>query len=485
MAGLALLFFVKAAALALFLTPLWDIPDESGHLSYALDLADGRGFPVYGRTLLAPEVTARWTTGAAGRLPFNWVAQHPPLYHLVDAPFALAARAATPDPDLRLKIPRLLTVAAATLALLLFFQALLEATEDPIFALAAAGSVSFLPMYTHVASGTHHEPMLAMAGGLAALGWVRLVRTGTFRDALATAAGLGVAGAIKLTALPVAGALLALMPRYLRGVGGVRKAGRWLLAAALALAIPALWLLRNWKIVGHPLVYSTPGSFSIRRLLRLLAEEPVFDHTFKNFLGLIGWMGSGELRWFQISGRFLAPFLLTALLAAGCAAVWLWKDTAGLPPGDRSLVRLLPLVVFAAALLPALPPDRPGALFKQVLYALLLALPLFSLALLFEKSDARRETIRSSQWVVLVFTAAYLWNVWRGHAIYGEMRAVHGRYFFAILPFLLLAVAYPAALLWPRGRGRDAALLGLLLLLGVTESAFFLLKVIPFYRGAS
>jgi hypothetical protein len=479
---LALLFFVKAGALALFVTPLWDVPDESGHLSYALDLADGRGFPVYGRTLLATEVRALWKADGAGPLPFNWVAQHPPLYHLLAAPVALAGRAATADPNLRLKIPRLLTAAAAAFALLLVFQALFEASEDAVFALAAAGSVSFIPMYTHVASGTHHEPMLALAGGLVALGWVRFVRTGEFRDALATAAGLGLAGAIKLTALPVAAALLALMPRYLREPGGARKAGRWLLLVAAALTIPALWLMRNWSIVGHPLVYSTPSPFSLTRLLRLIAEEPVFDHTFKNFLGLIGWMSGGELRWFQISGPFLLPFLLAAVLAAGAAAVWLWRDVGSLPRGDRSLIRLIPLAVFAAALLPALSRELPTALVKQAVYAALLAVPFFGLALLFERADARRETIRSSQWVVLIFTGAYLWNVWRGHAIYGQMRAVHGRYFFAILPFLLLAVAYPAMLLWPRGRIRDAVLLAFLLLLGVTESAFFLLKVIPFYR---
>jgi hypothetical protein len=54
-----------------------------------------------------------------------------------------------------------------------------------------------------------------------------------------------------------------------------------------------------------------------------------------------------------------------------------------------------------------------------------------------------------------------------------------------VLPFLVLAFVFPAAGLLRRGPRRDAGLLALLAALFVNETAFFLLKVIPFYRGAS
>ena len=484
MAAIALLFFLKTATLAFFVTPLWDVPDESGHVAYVLDLADGRGLPVYGRTPLPPEVLAHWSAEGAAVPPFNWVAQHPPVYHALAATFVLAARAVTGDEAIRLRSPRLLSVLAATLALIVLFRLLAEGTGDPSFALAAAGAVSFVPMYGHLASGTHNEPLLALGGALVGLAWVRLVRTGSFSDAMRAGAALAFAGGIKLTALPVAAALLTLLPRYLRAPSARAKAGRWLLVAAVALAVPVLWLARNRVTAGHPLVYAAPESFHPGRLARLLAVEPVADHTVKNFLGLIGWMGNGTLRWFQISGAYLAAYLFAALLAAGAAAAWLWKDVGSLRPAPRLFVRLLPIAAFTAALAPALRAPVHGAA-KQLLYALLLAVPFFGAALLFERSDTSRELLRSAQGVILVFLAAYFWNLWRGHAIYGQFRAVHGRYFFAILPFLMLGVGYPAVRAWSPGPRRDAALAALVALLAVAETAFLVAKVIPFYRAST
>lgn len=481
MAVVAVLFFLKTAALALFVTPLWDVPDEIGHLAYVLDLADGRGLPDYGRTPLPPEVLARWEARGSAIPAFNWAAQHPPVYHALAAPFALAARAVTSDPEARLRAPRLASVLAATLALIVLFRVLREATGDAVFALSGAGSVSFVPMYSHLASGVHNEPLLALAGSLAALGWVRLVRSGRTGDALRTAAALGVAGATKLTALPVAGALLVLMPRYFTRQRGWRKGAAWLFVSLTALAAPAVWLLRNWMTAGHPLVYAAPEGFSPGRLAQLLAREPVFDHTFKNFLGLIGWMGGGQLRWFQISGAFLGMYLAAGLLIALAAAIWLWRDSGRLPATARTVLRVLAAAAAAGGLLPALS-GGPSDLLKHILYALVLGIPFFGLALFFERTEPEREVIRSSLWVVLVFLGAYLWNVWRGLAIYGQMRAVHGRYFFAIVPFLLLGFGAPAAWLTRTWRWRDVAWIGLLVTLGATEAAFFLWRVIPYYR---
>jgi uncharacterized membrane protein YhaH (DUF805 family) len=65
------------------------------------------------------------------------------------------------------------------------------------------------------------------------------------------------------------------------------------------------------------------------------------------------------------------------------------------------------------------------------------------------------------------------------------MRATNGRYFFAVLPFLVLAFVFPASSLVRRGRWRDIGLLALLAALFVNETLFFLLKVIPFYKGGS
>jgi preprotein translocase subunit SecG len=38
---IAALFLVKAVVLALFVTPLWDVPDEVGHYALVADMAEG------------------------------------------------------------------------------------------------------------------------------------------------------------------------------------------------------------------------------------------------------------------------------------------------------------------------------------------------------------------------------------------------------------------------------------------------------------
>ena len=208
MVFVAALFLVKAVLLALFVTPLWDVPDETGHYAIVADLADGKGLPLPGRSILPPDVVADWAKGKV--LPteerWNWVAQHPPLYHVLAVPFLAAARALTPDPHWRYRAPRLLSALSGAGALLVLFAVFRQASGDAVFALAAASALSFLPMFSHMSSGTNHDVFLALLCGLAALFWVRLSRSGRFSDGVKMGVALAAAGATKLSALAVAAA---------------------------------------------------------------------------------------------------------------------------------------------------------------------------------------------------------------------------------------------------------------------------------------
>jgi hypothetical protein len=63
----------------------------------------------------------------------------------------------------------------------------------------------------------------------------------------------------------------------------------------------------------------------------------------------------------------------------------------------------------------------------------------------------------------------------------GDMRATHGRYFFAVLPFLLLGLFLPAfGVIAARWGSRSLLLVPLLL--AIDEAAFFAARVLPFYR---
>ena len=485
MVAVVVLFLVKAVVLALWVTPLWDVPDETGHYAIVADLAQGKGLPLQGRSVVPPDVMADWMHRGAAESPMsNWVAQHPPLYHLLAAPLLSAARGVTRDPHWLYRAPRLLSAVSGAAALLLFFLAFFEASGDPLLSFAAAAAVGLVPMYSHMASGTNHDIFLAFASGLVALCWVRFERSGLFSDGMRTAAALSLAGAVKLSVVPVAAALWLLCFLRLRCRGWNRLA-RAIAIGATSVSLPALWVLRHWWLLGNARVHPISRErFHLASFLAYLREEPVVDHTFKNFFGLIGWTGTGggSLRWFQISGLFLAPYLLLALAAAAGAGVWLWRRR---PNDFRPLAGAAAALVFGFCFFWLFTRGDGSEPVKRVLYSALAAVPFLALPLVFGKREAGEAILCGSHFVFLVFSLAYLFNSFEGYEIYGQMRATNGRYFFAVLPFLVLAFVFPAASLFPRRRWRDIGLLTLLAALFVNETAFFLLKVIPFYRGAS
>ena len=487
MAGVVGIFFVKAVVLALWVTPLWDVPDETGHYGIVADLADGRGLPLPGRSVLPADVVADWAKGKTLTTEerWNWVAQHPPLYHLAAVPFLAMGRAVTRDPNWRYRAPRLLSALSGATALLVLFALFREASGDGLFALSSASCLSFLPTFSHMSSGTNHDVFLALLCGVAALFWVRLSRSGRFSDGLKMAAVLAAAAATKLSALVVAAALLAFAWRALTS-RGPRRAVEWLSMAALAVSLPALWALRHFLLLGntrlHPI---SKEPFRLGGFVSYLRENPVVDHSFKNFVGLIGWTGrgAGRVDWFQISGVFFSAWLAVALAAAGGAAVWLWRTdrSRGRVVGRSAAVLLFLFGVFW--LFSRADGSEPV---KRLLYALLISVPILALPrLLAGRESALEGVTAASQWVFLVFSAAYLVNSWEAYAIYGAMRATNGRYFFAILPWIGLAFALPAARLVKPGRARAAVLLAAPAALFVNETLFFLLRVLPFYRRAS
>jgi hypothetical protein len=482
---MAVLFAVKATFLAFCVTPLWDVPDEVGHYALIADIADGRGLPLPGRSVIPEEVARDWATkkNLSAEERWNWVAQHPPLYHLAAVPFLKLGRLLTDDAHLRYRAPRMLSALSGAAALFLFFETFIEAGADPAFAFFAASSIAFIPMFSHMSSGTNHDVFLALLCGFAALYWVRLSRSGNFDGGLRMAVALTLASAVKLSAVVVSAALLLLSFRLLTSRGG-RRLAQWLTMAAISASLPALWALRQWILLGNARLHPVSRSpFDLSSFFGYLRNDPVVDHTFKNFVGLIGWTGTGggELRWFQISGIYLAIFVTLALVAVVGTALWLWR----LPGGTRWVGQIASVGVFLFAFLWLFSGQDGSSPPKRLLYSLLAAVPFLAVAHLFTGKRTTDWVPVAAQGVFLLFSLAYLVNSWEAYQIYGHMRATNGRYFFAILPFLVLAFLFPLDRLFPGSPRRNAALAAVLATLFVNETAFFLLRVVPFYRAGA
>jgi hypothetical protein len=483
--AVAVLFFVKASVLALFVTPLWDVPDEIGHLAYAAGILDGRGVPPPGGAVIPRELAERWTgRPLPGPIP-NWTSIHPPGFELLAAGALAGARAATPDFEWQVRLTRLPSALFGALTIFLLFRLLVLAGARSAAALGGATAVAFIPMFSHMSSGISPDALSAALGALAAIAWVRVVRLRTYSAALALALALAAAGAVKPTVAPVLLAVAVLLPPRLPG----RPAAKLLAAAgvsALAASTSALWLFRLGRV---PAVASGPPA--VRRhglgaFLDAFRDLPLLDHTFKNFFGLMGWTGGGgaRLRWFQISGAFLAVEFVLVLAMAALAVAWIWRldfENPAAPPG-------LAWAAWAAAgaallLSTAWLCSRPAtAAPKLVAESMIFAVPFLSVSRIWRRRTEAEEIVFSSQFVVLVFTCVYLANVVRSYLPSGQMRGAHGRYFFVVLGFLLLALYLPAVerlRAWPRWRSALAVGVGAQVL---NEAAFYALRVIPFYR---
>jgi hypothetical protein len=111
---------------------------------------------------------------------------------------------------------------------------------------------------------------------------------------------LAAAGATKLSALAPS-AVLVLAAAFLLASRGAQRARQWLAIAALSASLPGLWLVRHRLLLPGVSAHPTGAPRFDLDIVSYLTRYPVLDHTFKNFVGLIGWTGTGhgDLRWFQ------------------------------------------------------------------------------------------------------------------------------------------------------------------------------------------
>jgi hypothetical protein len=474
--ALALVFLIKAMTMALFVTPLWDVPDETGHYSYVRDIAEGRGLPLLNQSWIESDILEH-LHGEPGRpRQANWIAQHPPVYYLIAAvPLRITAWF-TDDAEILYRAPRVVAPVVGDLDLPVPPRTLVLAGVTAATAAVMASVLGFLPMYTHLASGTSHDVPLLLFSALATLAWVRFLLDRRLTQAYLCCLWLGLAAGTKLTALvllaPMVATLIAEVP------GGWRQWLRHGLGFSIAaLAIPGLWLIRNLVHFGNP--FATASSLFYREaqtipldtpFLDFLAQHPVIEHFMLNSFGLIGWMGTGAGRvwWFQVDGferstYSLLTFLAVAVLAA-CLVVRMIKDPPATAPAPAQQGTLLESVsgrvfhpgtllrrpwpwLIAAGVLCAVAfavnptPQTLPATLRLLGPSLLLgaAVPALWLAL---AAPVSADRMIGYGVILFVFFAAVVLNQLYGiHLDDGRMRATHGRYFYPVFPALLLAVA--------------------------------------------
>lgn len=481
---LAFLFFAKFVAYAWLVTPLWDIPDESGHYSYAKDVSSGE-LPLLGKARIDPEVQRSWKKRADAQPQGNWIAQHPPLYYLLDAPFVLAARNVGMDFEHQVRAARLPSALFGALTILGMILFLATVTGRLELGLAGGVFLGATPMFTHLSTGVSHDTLVACTATWAMYWVVRWLDSRRFRHLVCAGLLVAACTVTKITGLAMAVPMffaLAWQLWRMPSPGGAESGRRilhWSLRSValwLVMFTPVCaWIARNLLHFHmmfpdssdlHPAAKVPIGFFEF------MTRFPVWEHIILNLIALVGWNGSagGSLRWVQADG-YLARYFLAVLGAGSLAAIFAPVIARiRMPIPHTATLAALFLVAILYILWPQLDLVRWTCL---LLLAALLA-TLATHASRFWRGERNGWLLFAGAATTIFFLFAYYETL--RDAFGGYMRATHGRYLYPVIPFLMLVLLWPA-----RGQRASRIVLGISVFGMLIAEGFFLQQVFPLY----
>lgn len=477
--SLGVLLFVKFAFFAFFFTPLWEIPDESGHYSYVESLSKGT-YPILGKAHMADDVTRSWL-GPGKKPPPNWIAQHPPFYYLLDAPVVVLARAAGLDFEGQVRTARLLSSLSGALTVVGIILFITLATRDRRLGIAAGIFVAATPMFVHLSSGVSHDTMVACLASWSAYFLARWARSRSRVALCACAALMGLGAITKITTLAASIPLFGVMTAKIwfdESSQTVRErvlqAGKLWIIMFIA---PGAWMVYNFVIFGKILpdasmLGSAPKLVPIG-FFQYMMTEPFWQHTLLNYVALIGWtgMGHGTLHWVQADGYIAQTFVGMVLFAAMATTALTISQKIDIPIHSRWIMAILAVVTLYVVF------EYSTMQFTAITCVMIfIALILTSTALVLKPRELLTVEFMTSASVacVLFFSFVYYHHLWSGYA--GQMRATHGRYFYPVLPFIVYAFSRPFS---RRGIGLFAIAGSLACLL--VSDVYFLREISVFY----
>lgn len=479
LAYICLGFFLKYCIYAVWITPLWEIPDESGHFSYVENLRQG-DYPRIGEARMTEEVTQSWL-GRKTHPPFNWISQHPPLYYALAAPTAGIAAHAGAGFEARVRSTRLVTALIGALGLLGLGLFVRQATGNDALGAASAVFIGATPMFTHLSSGVTHDPLVLATAAWSAYWCARWLGTGKARDAYLCAIFAALCTTTKITGIAMAVPLFAMMAFraiFLERNQPIRNRAIFATALWLIMFLPiCAWMLRNLVVfdalMPNATIMRTPNPKDVG-FIELMLKHPIWQNVFLNFIALVGWAGRGHgsVSFIQATG-LAATYFSGVILFVSVGSL-----SQLLPPLRRPKALIYALT--AAALVSALIASQ-SITHDLATYCCLALLALAACS----AASSLFPMLRGNPWDWLVFTSAamtivfalaYYHTIWSAYLEFGVVKALHGRYFYAILPFISYLLLKPFDGPLPSRLILMASVLSL-----CVSELFFLQHVFPMY----
>ena len=408
---------------------------------------------------------------------------------------------------------------SGALLLLVLFKTFTIVGLDRSRSTAIAAAVGFIPMVTHLSSGTNHDIPLFLFCALATYYFAHFIIHKKIRSAYWCAIWLAIAGGTKMMTPWVL-----LIPMVTTLILEFSKSDRIKHAVGItlvSLSIPIAWMLRNIAYFGDPLYTSgtdrKPGldaALNIR-FSDFIHLQPVFDQTINWFYGMFVYLGAGfeplsleydasprhlNFVWFAVKD-FPYNIFLVILLSISCICVFyvftlVWKIFNGESKRfeDDSLISWINLKLinhdhksslFICTVLVAL----HSAIFisftsftslKFILFSSIpisIFLGIVAIPLVFGATEKVDRIALYGFVITLFFGILLIWHLYGAFLIEGQLRATQGRYFYPIIPLALLS----AAIALMRLRVPEIIINTVVALLACMELSVYLQQVIPFY----
>jgi len=463
-------FFLKTLYLAFWVIPLWDIQDEPGHYSYILDIANGKGLPVMGEATFDETVQDNWLEGSwKDHYEISWIAQHPPLYYLIDSLVLTAARIVTTDTEFLFRITRLLSIVSGTLALSVFYLFFFQVTHDKKFALFSTAAISLIPMFGYQSSGTTHDSLLLLLSGASVLYWAKFLMTGNIGSLTLMACFLSLAAVTKSTSLLLFVPMVGICFCYLNEASLLKRMLIIACISCVAMLLPGIWMLRSYEHYGvflstwHNVMEHFPEADLLKtNLHQYLMGTTIIENLYTSFFGEFGWTGRGGLCMVLLMKNSVQFMPLYYFLGAVCifSTFFLYvKNDIEIYQNKvafNTLIALLCVGYFIYYNIPV----KIESYYIPILYAFMLSSFIYSIQifplLILENEKffvhkymnknmrgkilIENKFIYLSLFVCMFYTIVFIVQLNGMYEKFHMLRADHGRYWFPVLS--LLAVAY-------------------------------------------
>lgn len=493
---------------------MWDIPDETGHFAYTRNIGSGQGIPLLGEAEIDVDILSNVIHKPIDKPSMNWIAQHPPIYYFFSGAVWKITSIFTSNPEILFRAPRIASALFGAATLIIIYKLFLLLKVNPIISLAIMASVSFIPMFSHLSSGINHDTAVTFFSTLSIYYWITFLLNKKNVNAYKSAFWISVAATTKMTALVILAPMIVIMLLELNSACK-QRIKEFFLILITSLLSPSLWMLRQYKYFHNP--FATAISISPSRLteplqdsyLNYFSKFAIFEHFFKNFFGLFGWIGTGEGAnvWFQIKYLPLKIYIVILLILLIMTTSLIikkiiknvfissqikLKENISIIDWLKKTILLkvnlkyLSVIIITTSLILTIFFSftsylSPGIsnLINHINFTLLIFIFLLSGLLLLIPTNKNWKLISYSLLIFGFFTLVTTFQVYQLYLNDGRLRATHGRYFYPLFSFLLIGLIYPIIELL---KNKSKFFLLTAIILCFVEFLTFTKQVFPFYN---